>query len=246
MPKATYPQRIILSWGLDRLVITDQGWIEKIIHQMPEKIAPYDERSSHLGQPRSLRAERLDAELVASGFRSSNGDSDESYAQVGYEIPDHQNPAAIEALSKFLDLDMPLALNFTSRGRSTHRMSAVDAYFRPCWRYGGSDEIMLQWMFHGYQLYASHHVGGLHSRPHPTGDLQGDIERRLLNGQWVRWGFDGASTPPPGRQWSRVLRFFQLTPSGIERIGNADSDLMPEFDYCEFEGNVQDGMVGKS
>ena len=90
------------------------------------------------------------------------------------------------------------------------------------------EQLVLCWKFSGYQLYASHHIGEAQYRPYRT-ESRGDIERRLLSGQWVRWGFDGASIPPAGRRWSSSRRTFIFNASGIHRVGVNDFDLETEY-----------------
>lgn len=243
MPRASssVPSLIRLAWGRDRLEVDDPIWIAKILQEMAQNRHPADDVGVRLFEPHSRMLERLDASLEASGFSSRYVDPEATPNQIGYQVPEEQGPAAAEALRAFLGLEMPVALNFIDdRGRSEHRMSAVHTAFRRCRR--GSimpDELNLCWMFSGYQLYANHQIGTVQYRPYPTED-RGHIERRLLNGQWVRLGFDGASTPPAGRHWSWHRRTFVLAASGIQRVGGADLDLAPEYD--DNEGDEEDGI----
>lgn len=245
MPQASsrLPKLITLLWGSDRLEVDDPVWISKIVQEMAEQSQPDEEVEVDLSWPRSLMLERIEAGLLAKGLRSSDRDSDDSPIQMGYQPPEHQGEVAVEALRVFLGLEMPVALNFTGySGRSEHRMSAVHAYFRQSWRWHSiPNELELQWMFSGYQLYASHHIGQTHHRPYHT-ETSGHMERRLLDGQWVRWGFDGALIPPPGRKWSTNRRRFILGASGIQRIGSSDLDLRPEYDNSEFDDGAKGGM----
>lgn len=236
------PKRITLVWGCDRLAVEDPCWIEKIARSVKTLDSPHQEVSAGLSWTRSLRNERIHGELVAAGFHSSR-DKETDHAQFGYEPPDQTDSVAVEALKVFLGLEMPVALNFTSySGRSEHRMSAVHASFRPSWHswHLKADELELHWILSGYQLYASHEIGQPHRHPHRT-EGSGHIERRLLTGQWVRWGFDGASSPPPGRQWSTNRRSFTLTPGGIQRVGRSDLDLLSEYDESGYDDQFEDG-----
>jgi hypothetical protein len=236
------PRLITLVWGSDRLRIDDPIWIEKIVHEMTQSTLADEKFGVDLSWPRSRMHERMEANLIAMGLRSSHEDSEASEIQMGYQAPEHQGPVSAEALRVFLGLELPVALNFTSTwGNSKHRMSAVHTYFSPCWRNSLLDELDVHWMLNGYQLYASHQIGSAHRRPHGT-ESMGYIERRLLNGQWVRWGFDGALSLPSGRRWSTNWREFILEASGIQRIGLSDSDLMPEYDESEFEEDREDGI----
>lgn len=243
MPRASsyLPRLIRLAWGHDRLEVDDPIWIAKIVQEMAQNRHSVDDDCVRLFEPHSRRLERLDASLEASGFSSRYVDPEATPNQTGYQVPEEQGPVAAEALRVFLGLEMPVALNFTDdRGRSGHRMSAVYTAFRRCRRdYIMPDELNLCWMFSGYQLYANHQIGTAQYRPYPTED-RGHIERRLLNGQWVRLGFDGASTPPAGRHWSWNRRTFVLAASGIQRVGGGDSDLAPEYD--DNEGDAEDGI----
>lgn len=241
MPQASYSQlkSITLVWGRDRLQVDDPIWIAKIVQEMAKDGQPTEDVRVDLSWPRSRRDERIH---VAMGFHSGYENPEAPQAEIGYQAPEQQDGVAAEALRVFLGLEMPVALNFTSyTGRSEHRLSAVHTAFRPCWHYRTPDELDVQWMFSGYQLYASHQVGSAHTWPYGT-ESMGHIERRLLNGRWVRWGFDGASNPPPGRQWSQNRRLFILAPSGIQRIGQGDSDLWPEYDDNELDDDVEEGM----
>lgn len=238
----TLPKRIIMAWGCDRLVVEDPAWIEKISISVEASPSSHEDGSADLSWTRSLRNERIYEGLVAAGLCPSAG-RDTEQSQSGYEPPDQDDSVAVEALRVFLGLEMPVALNFTSySGRSQHRMSAVHAALRPSWDswHLKADELEVYWIFSGYQLYASHHIGQRCLRPNRTVG-SGHIERRLLTGQWVRWGFDGASSPPPGRQWSTCRRSFILTPSGIQRIGDADSDLLSDYDEFGNYGQFEDG-----
>lgn len=243
MPQASshLPERITLVWGCDRLEVDDPIWIAKIVQSMAKNRQPNEDVRVDLSWPRSRRHERIHADLVAMGLHPGHEDPEDPQAEIGYQAPEQQNEVAVEALKVFLGLEMPVALNYTRSGRSQHRISAVHTSFRTCWSYRQSDGLEVEWMFSGYQLYASHHIGSANFRPYGT-DSMGHIERRLLNGQWVRWGFDGASTPPPGRHWSSNRRLFILAPSGIQRIGQSDSDLWPEYDDNEFDNDVEEGM----
>ena len=246
MPRASppLPKRITLVWGHDRLEVDDPIWIEKIAQEMAKDTRPNEDVRVDLSWPRSRRLERIHANLVAMGLHSGYKDPDAPQADMGYQAPEQQDGVvAVEALRVFLGLEMPVALNFTSStGRSEHRISAVHTAFRPCWhQYRTPDVIEVHWIFSGYQLYASHQIGSAQFRPFRT-ETMGHIERRLLSGQWVRWGFDGASTPPPGRQWSWDRRKFILADNGIQRIGGSDSDLMPEYDDREFNDDAEDGI----
>lgn len=241
MPQASsrLPKLITLVWGRDRLEVDDPLWIAKIMQEMELNSEHAERVGRELSWPRSRMRERMDSNLTAMGFHSSHEESD---AQMGYQPPNQQGPVAIEALKAFLGLQLPVALNFTSyTGRSEHRMSAVHTAFGLCRHFRMHNEIELEWMFSGYQLYASHHIGSAHLRPYGTGGM-GHLERRLLNGQWVRWGFDGASTPPPGRHWSSNRRMFILEPSGIQRVNQSDADLEPEYGDREFEDVIEEGL----
>jgi hypothetical protein len=236
------PTRITLAWGRDRLLVEDPIWIAKIVQDMAEDIFSTDEVRFYPYEPRSLRNERINASLVAAGLHTAREDSEAHQAQIGYKAPELRDGAAAEALRVFLGLELPVALNFTNlSGRSEHRMSAVETFFRRCWNCRKTDELELEWVFNGYQLYASHSIGGAHHRPYGTENM-GYVERRLLSGQWVHWGFDGASAPPPGRHWSSNFRTFILASSGIQRIGQRDSDLLPEYDHRDFENDVEEGI----
>lgn len=243
MPPASsrLPRLITLVWGCDRLQVDDPIWIAKIMQEMANASPPRDDYSQRLCEPRSRMHERIDA---AMGFRSSHDQEEDPETQMGYQAPEQQGPVAAEALKVFLGLELPVALNFTSySGRSEHRMSAVDTYFEPGWmHYSKPDELEFHWAFRGYQLYASHHIGQAQRRPYRTDGAMGHIERRLLNGQWIRWGFDGASTPPSGRHWSTSWRTFVLAPNGIQRVGDSESDLNPEYDDLESESGEEGGM----
>lgn len=238
----TLPKRITMVWGCDRLAVEDAVWIEKISRSVEAAPSLHQEVNPDLSWTRSIRNERIYEGLAAAGL-CSGGYRETGHTQFGYEPPDQDDSVAVEALKAFLCLEMPVALNFTSySGRSQHRMSAVHAALRPSWDrwHLKADELEVHWIFSGYQLYASHHIGQAHLRPHRT-VYTGHIERRLLNGQWVRWGFDGASSPPPGRQWSTSHRSFALTPSGIQRIGSSDLDLLNDYDEFDNDGQFEDG-----
>ena len=245
MPQATsrLPKRISLAWGSDQLEIDDPIWIAKIVKEMARKSQPAEDFRISLLEPRSRMHERIEANLEASGFGSRYVDPHAPPNQTGYQPPEKQGPVAAEALRVFLGLELPLALNFTDGwGRSQHRMSAVHIAFRECWNYSMHDELNLSWMFNGYQLYATHQIGTAHFRPYPS-EAMGHIERRLLNGQWVRWGFDGGLTAPAGRHWSSNRRTFILAANGIQRVGWDDADLEPEHDDLEAEDDdAEDGI----
>lgn len=191
-------------------------------------------------EPHSCMRESLNAHLQAAGLISSHRDTK---VQMGYQAPEHQGAVAVETLKAFLGLELPIALNFTDWGRSTHRMSAVHAYLSECYQqhYLTPDLLNVCWTFNGYQLYASHQIGTAHFRRIDTQDRD-HIERRLLDGQWVRWGFDGPSTLPAGRKWSSSGRIFFLAASGIQRINQSDSDLRVEYHDQEFDDDAKDGM----
>lgn len=236
MPHASsrLPRRITLAWGRDRLEVDDPIWIAKIVQEMAQNSQSDEDDWVRLREPRSRMHERMDALL------SSYVDPEAPPDQIGYQAPEQLGPVATEALKAFLGLELPVALNFTdSRGRSEHRMSAVHTSFRQCWNYSMSGELNLCWLFNGYQLYATHHIGTAYFRPYHT-DAMGHIERRLLNGQWVRWGFDGASTPPARGQLSWNRRSFVLEASGIQRVGQGDSDLETEYNDREVEDDAED------
>lgn len=225
------PKLIRLFWGADRLEVDDPIWIAKIVQEMAQNAHPDDDIGPWLFEPRSLRNERIEANMrTIFGVASRSVDPEAIPGRGGYQPPDQQGPVAVEALKEFMGLELPAALNFTDhQGRSESRISAVHTAFMRCWTYSIPDELNLCWMFKGYQLYATHHIGTAHRRPRDTQD-GGHIERRLLNGQWVRWGFDGASPRPVGRQWFSSRRKFILAPSGIQRIDQFDSDLKSEND----------------
>lgn len=237
MPQADsrLPKRITLAWGTDRLEVDDPIWIAKIVQEMAQNCQPAQNVRIHLSEPRSRMRERMDASINASGFGSRYVDPNAPLKQTGYQVPEAQSPVAAEALKVFLGLELPVALSFTHRlgsTRSEHRMSAVHTAFRQCWHYCRLDELNLCWMFSGYQLYATHQIGEAHVRPYPT-ETMGNIERRLLNGQWVRWGFDIASPPLAGLHWSSERRAYILGTRDIEQPGLGDSDLEPEDDDNE-------------
>lgn len=243
MPRASprLPTRITLAWGPDRLEVDDPIWIAKIVEELAQNSQPGEYDRIPLSEPRSLRLERIDASLQASGYISSYVDPEDPPKQAGYQPPQKQGPVAAEALREFLGLELPLAVNFTdSRGRSTHRMCAVHIAFRQSWHYNLPNELNLCWMFSGYQLYTTHHIGTAQVRPFPTEGMD-HIERRLLNGKWVRWGFDGPSPRPEGRHCSWDRRTFILAANGIQRVGRDDTDLEPEYDDPEDEDNAEDG-----
>ncbi|TCV51361.1 hypothetical protein [Pseudomonas sp. 460] len=244
MPRASsrLPKRITLHWGSDRLEVDDPTWIRKIVQEMAQNSPSAENEGICLFEPHSRRLERMEASLEASGFASRYVDPKAPPKLFGYEAPEEQGPVAVEALRVFLGLELPVALNFTDyNGRSTHRMSAVHTFFRQSWHYRVLDELNLCWMFNGYQLYANHQIGTMQYRPFPSEGM-GHIERRLLNAQWVRLGFDGASTPPAGRHWSWHRRTFVLAANGIQRIGRDDLDLEPEYDDREVEDDAEDGI----
>jgi hypothetical protein len=213
-------------------VVDDPVWIAKILQETVPIRHPAEGDRPDLSNPSSRMRERMDANLRSFGHSSSFVDPNSPPIQVGYQVPVPESPVAAEALKLFLGLELPVALNFTEWGRSRHRMTAVNTYFRQGWSYGVCGELSICWMFRGYQLYASHQIGDVQFRPHPT-ESMGHIERRMLSGQWIRWGFDGASTPPAGRQWSSHRRRFVLVDGGIQRVGSDDLDLVPEFDERE-------------
>lgn len=237
MPQAfaRMPKIITLVWGNDRLEVDDPIWIAKIVQELAQSGEPGEDFRQRLREPHSRRLERLDAAL--GGYVDPKAPP----KQMGYQAPEQQGPVAAEALREFLGLELPVALNFTDwRGRSESRLSAVHTAFGPCWDYSMGCELRLCWMFNGYQLYANHHIGAAHFRPRDTQD-SGHIERRLLNGQWVRWSFDGASTRPPVPHWSSDRRTFILTASGIQRVDLGDSDRKPEYDDREGECDAENG-----
>lgn len=226
--KPPLPRRIELFWGCDRLYVEDPIWIEKI---MSEVVEDRDEHIFHPCEPRSFQDEEICAGIVSQGFSSFHYDPPSPDRLSGYQPTDHQDGIAGLALKEFLGLELPLALNFTHySGRSEHRMSAVNVFFRRRWSYGLDTHPQIEWAFMGYQLYASHHISRAYYRPYGT-DGMGHIEKRnILTGKWNRWGFDGASSPPPGREWSTNHRFFILSNEGVKRTGQNDSDLSPEDD----------------
>lgn len=231
MPKASFrlPERITLVWGCDRLEVDDHIWINKIVQELAPNGKPAEDDGLRLFDPRSRRLERMDAQLRGWGLGGIHFDPKAPPAQVGFHVPVQQGPVAAEALKVFLGLELPVALNFVGLGgRSEHRMSAVHTSFMLCRSYSMFEQLVLCWKFSGYQLYASHHIGEAQYRPYRTESL-GNIERRLLSGQWVRWGFDGASIPPAGRRWSTSRRTFILNSSGIHRVGGDDFDLETEY-----------------
>lgn len=237
MPRATSrrPKRIKLFWGLDQLEVDDPYWIEKIVQEMPKYRQHAEDLGPRLLEPYSRLNESIGASL---GYAAPQTPP----KQMGYQAPDQQGPVAAEALRVFLGLELPVALNFTDTwGRSKSRMSAVHTAFRPCFHYCLPDELDLCWMFNGYQLYSTHQIGTAHFRPRHT-DSSGHIERRLLNGQWVRWGFDGGSIPPAGRRWSWNRRTFIFANSDIHRFDRGDLDLEPEFDDRDGENDAEDGI----
>lgn len=243
MPQASshLPKRITLTWGRDRLEVDDPIWIAKIVQEMEHNSQPAEDDWIRLREPRSRMHERMDASLEGRGFASLYVDPNAPPNRIGYQAPEQQGPVAAEALKVFLGLEMPVALNFTSfSGRSEHRMSAVHIAFRQSWHhYNMPDELNLCWMFNGYQLYANHQIGTAQVRPYPT-EAMAHIERRLLNGQWVHWGFDGASLPPAGRRWSSNRRTFILSASGIHRVGLGDSDLEAVYDDRGLEDDAEE------
>jgi hypothetical protein len=244
MPQAAsrLPKRITLAWGPDRLEVDDPIWIAKIVKEMEQNSQSADDGRIELYEPRSRMRERMDANLQARGLLTRYVDPEAPPDQIGYQPPEQQLPVAAEALKEFLGLELPIALNFTGlSGRSERRMSAVHVALRQCLRYRMSDELNLCWQFSGYQLYATHYIGPAYFRPYHT-DAMGNIERRLLNGQWVRWGFDGASPLPAGRHWSSYRRTFILAANGIQRVGRADSDLEPEYDDSDGDDDAEDGI----
>lgn len=234
------PKRITLIWGSDRLEVGEPAWIEKIVHEMGQNSPSAEDGRIDLFEPRSRMVERMEVNL---GFASRSRDLKALPNQAGYQAPEQQGPVAAEALRVFLGLELPIALNFKGLwNRSEHRMSAVHTAFRQSWaHYNMPDELNLCWMFSGYQLYANHQIGTAQVRPYPAEGMK-HIERRLLNGQWVRWGFDGASTPPSGRHWSSRRRTFILTANGIQRVGSGDSDLEPEYDDREADEDAEGGI----
>lgn len=226
------PKCISLSWGRDRLYVEDQTWIAKIVQEMEGNGQHAENVRCELSEPRSRVSERLDADLRAFGLLSSHSFPDAPEVQGGFQVPEQHGPVAAEALSVFLGLELPAALNFIdSWGRSEQRVTAVHTYFSQCWSH--THELSLCWMFNGYQLYATHHIGAARFRPYCT-ETTGLIERRLLNGRWVRWGFDGATTLPTGRNWSFDRRLFHLNGGVIQRIDQSASDLMPTYEAEEY------------
>lgn len=215
-------------------------WIAKIMGEIAQNSQRAVDIGLRLYEPHSRRRESMETSLQADGYLSSYVDPNAPPKQMGYQAPEQQGAVASEALRAFLGLELPVALNFTNGwGRSEHRTSAVYAAFRPCRHYGMADKFDLCWMFNGYQLYASHHIGAAHSFPWLS-DVMGHIERRLLNGHWVRCSFDGTLPPPAGRRWSSNKRTFMLAASGIKRIGRTDSDLVPQYDDLEDEGDADE------
>lgn len=241
MPHAStrLPRRITLCWGHDRLEVDDPIWIAKIVQELAQTSQPDDDFWMLRCEPYSRMNERIDSSLAAHGLGSHYVDPNAPPKQIGYRVPEHQGPVAAEALRAFLGVELPVALNFTSlRGRSEHRMSAVHTAFRRGWLSSMDDELSLSWIFNGYQLYANHYIGTAHHRPHHT-DTMGHIERRLLDGNWARLGFDGVSTPPIGRHWSWNRRNFVLTDSGVQRVEGGESDLESEHnDYIDEEDEI--------
>lgn len=233
------PKRITLIWGSDRLEVGDPAWIAKIVHEMAQNSPSIEDGRINLFEPRSRMIERMEVNL---GFASRSMDSKALPSQAGYQAPEQQGPVAAEALRVFLGLELPVALNFKGLGnRSGHRMSAVHTAFRRSrFHYNTPDELYLCWTFSGYQLYSTHQIGTAQVWPFPTEGMK-YIERRLLNGQWVRWGFDGASTPPSGRHWSSRRRTFIFTANGIQRVDSGDSDLEPEYDDREADEDTEGG-----
>lgn len=216
------PLRITLVWGLDELIIEDPDWIKKIIEGMKQDSASIKEDASKLCEPYSRHSERIDA-LMGHHARS-DGDKC-SQSQRGFKTPARKESVAAEALRVFLGLEMPVALNFKGwTGRSEHRMSAIDTTFWQSSRYWEwSSNLELQWVFIGYQIYASHEFGSPHYYPYGT-SKDGRIERRLLSGHWIDWGFDCASSIPSEPRWPSTRRKFMLTPNGVQRIEQEASE----------------------
>ncbi|MHC5195035.1 hypothetical protein ACYSUW_14870 [Pseudomonas frederiksbergensis] len=236
------PKRITLAWGRDRLEVDDPVWIAKIAQAMVQNIEPVEGVRIRLYEPYSRYREIMNARMKTGSFGSLYVPPRAPPDQLGYQTPEQQDPVAAEALKVFLGLELPVALNFTNdSGRSEHRMSAVHTAFRQCWNYSRPDELNLCWTFIGYQLYATHHIGTVHDWPYAT-EAMGHIERRLLNGQWVRWGFDGASLLPAGRRWSWYQRRFIWRGNSIQRVDPAHSDLEAVFDDRELEDDTEDGV----
>ncbi|MFL1481050.1 hypothetical protein [Pseudomonas grimontii] len=233
------PKRITLIWGSDRLEVDDPVWIAKIVHEMGQNSQSDEDGRIDLFEPRSRMVERMEVNL---GFAPRSMDSKALPNQAGYQAPEQQGPVAAEALRVFLGLELPVALNFKSLGnRSAHRMSAVHTAFRRSrFHYNTPDELNLCWMFSGYQLYATHQIGTAQVRPFPT-EGSDHIERRLLNGQWIRWSFDGGSPHPHDRLWSD-RRTFILAANGTQRVGSDDSDLKLEYHDLKADDDAVGGI----
>ncbi len=248
MPQASspLPKLITLVWGTDHLAIYDPIWIEKIVGEMAQNAHLNEYYGIRLLQPRSRAEDETDANmraLVGLGSRYVNPNAPPEL--IGYQAPEQHWPVAVEALKVFLGLEMPVALKHSNgwSDRSESHTAAVYTSFRLIYHTIFDGELKLCWAFSGYQIYATHHIGRPRYRPIDTDYMSGRMERRLLNGQWVRWGFDGASTPPRGRSWSSTRRLFVMDADGIRRIDPDDTDLEPVYDdEEESDGDVEAGL----
>lgn len=237
------PKLVTLTWGFDLIHIEDPTWIAKIVQEVAKDCHPEDDYYSwaRLPEPRSLRDERIEAQMQAAFGHTPDCEGHETYDNLtGYHPPHDQSPVAAEALRKFIGVQMPIALNFNSRrGRSEHRLSAVHAKFEVCRSYSFQDQLKLCWSFSGYQLYANHDVGTGHLRRYWT-DTSGFIERRRLNGRWVRLGFGGASPRDCDDTHFYGARLYILANNEVHELPRVSAGFDNNYDRIfldDIEGN---------
>jgi len=236
MPRKRFPlpKCVELVWGADRLEILDPTWIERITSELETQRKSADAYGVALHEPYSASQERIQQAMT--------GRTTVREAANGFLKPTTQPPVAAEALRFFLGLELPASLNFKSSWmRSGTRITAVHAMFEQ-YSFNG-DVLALHWIFSGFQLYSTHQIGSAYYRPFSS-TIENIVERRLLTGQWVRWSFDGASTPPKGRSWSGHRRYFALGESGISRLGSDEDDLWPVYDNND-EDDDSEAQVAK-
>ena len=242
MPRAPapLPKRITLYWGLDRLIVEDPAWIAKIVREMLENSKDSERIGLYRNAVYSRREEQIQEGLRAFGLGPGLRDPAGPRMQIGYQAPALQGPVAAEALKLFLGLELPVALHQRSTwGRSEGRVTAVHVAIRSCHSYSlFEDELKVCLVFNGFQLYSTHHLGQELVRPFRS-ESRCYIERRLLDAKWVRWGFDGASSPQAGRRWGWGERIYYFTGNGVERVNSTDSDLQPVY-----EDHDPDGIEG--
>lgn len=175
------PGKVELKWGTDTLIVEDPAWVEKII------------RALHDNSGRDWDED----DLLCDPYCGPNDSG------TGYRPPVVTDATAMEALSAFLGLQLPVALSI--RWRWDTEVDAFSAVATRFHRLGETADIVtLSWAFKGHRLNKDHSVGSPIFK-NILSDSYGGVDRRLLTGKWVPWSFAGAferddpAEDPPSR-----------------------------------------------